>query len=228
MVQLSKNKLWFLEHFNLFKTHKREQMMDMEKMLVMKNISKNQILLFDAGKLPRIYFLKKGMIKIMTQNQEGEELIKSIIKPGELFGEIALLETEENEEDYAIAVENGIVCQMDMPFLKEMMQMNQELKVHIYKLIGIRIKKIENRLISMIFKNVETRIFDFLKEFVVEYGRYEKDYYYAKFFLTHKEVGKLTATTRQTVTKIMNELRDEGVLDYSNNFIKIYMPKYLS
>lgn len=218
----TKDKLWYLEHFDILQHLKKDDIISMEKAMVMRAIDKNTMLHFPEMKSRYVYFLKEGTVKISTQREDGQELIKYIIKPGCIFGEMALLENSEDENDYAVAMENCIVCFMNVENLKEMMQMNSGLNMRIRKLIGLRIKKVENRLSSMVFKDAATRVHDFLKEFVVEYGIEQKTGFTAKLFLTHDDIAKLTATTRQTVSTVMNKLREQGKIFYDQKHLTVF------
>ena len=40
-------------------------------------------------------------------------------------------------------------------------------------------------------------------------------------FLTHSEIARLTATSRQTVTTKLNKLRRKGIVDYNEKHLKI-------
>lgn len=41
-------------------------------------------------------------------------------------------------------------------------------------------------------------------------------------FLTHREIADLTATTRQTVNTILNELVRENKIKYARKYLKVY------
>jgi len=218
----AKDKLWYLEHFDLLQRLKKDDIINMEKAMVMRMIGKNTLLHFPEMKSRYVYFLKEGMVKISSMGPEGKELTKYIIRPGQLFGEMSLLENAEDSNDYAIAMEDCVVCFMEAEQLKSMMQMNADLNMRIRKLIGLRIKKIENRLSSLVFKDAPTRILDFLKEFAREFGVMKEDGIHVKFFLTHDDIAKLTATTRQTVATVMGKLREQGVLDYNTRQLILF------
>lgn len=222
----SENKLWFFEQFSLFTWLDKEQMINMENSLEIKQFFKNDIISFESTKTDYVYFLKNGFVKIINTNENGDEFIKTIINPGEIFGELVLLENTENENDFAVAIEDCMLCFMSGESLKDMMKMNTKLNSHIHKIIGLRIKKIENRLLSMVFKDAETRIYDFLKEFAIQYGTSNNNIYSVKLFLTHSDISKLTATTRQTVTIVMNKLRENKKIQYERRRLLIPINKF--
>ena len=213
---MNSEKFWYLEKFELTQKLKKDEMINMEKSMVMKKVNKNTFLHFPDMKDGHVYFLKEGMVKIVHVNESGDEQIKYILTPGNIFGELAMLENREDPNDYAVAADDCVVCFMKVDDLKGMMEMNKDLSVRINKLIGFRIKKIERKLESLIFKDARTRIIEFLIELAKEFGKQNINTIIVKNFLSHEEIAKITTTSRQTVTTVLNELKEKGMLSYNN------------
>lgn len=212
------SKIWYLEQFNMMKKLRKEDILHMQQSMVMKHFDKDTLLFFPEKKYNHIYFLKKGVVKIVHYLDDGRENVKSIIGPGSLFGELALV-SGESPEDCAIALEDCVICFIDVPSMQQMMNENDNLKTEIYKIMGLRIKKLERRLEAIIFKDSKTRIIEFLEEFLQEYGQETSGKWQARNFLTHADIAKLTATSRQTVTTVFNDLRNKGFIDYDKKII---------
>ena len=51
-----------------------------------------------------MFFLKAGRIKIGSNSQDGKEVIKAILYPGEVFGEMGIV-GEESHKDFAVAMD---------------------------------------------------------------------------------------------------------------------------
>jgi CRP/FNR family cyclic AMP-dependent transcriptional regulator len=215
------SKLWYLEGFDLFQKMTPKEIESVEQVMHLRHLKKNAILRFPQILNKYVYLLKEGVIKIAMMNEDGKEFIKYLIKPGNLFGEIPLLGDVENSEEYGVALEDSTVCFMDTEKMKQWMLENADLRTEIFKQIGTRIKKVENRLLSMFFKDAPSRIREFIADFVKEFGKESPDGYEAKNFLTHEDIAKLTATSRQTVSTTMNELREQGLIEYNTKIIKI-------
>jgi CRP/FNR family transcriptional regulator len=73
----------------------------------------------------------------------------------------------------------------------------------------------------MIFKNARSRIQDFIVEFVKDFGKKTSDGYEAKNILTHADIAKLTATSRQTVSSTLSDLRKNNFIAYNDKLIKV-------
>jgi len=55
-----------------------------------KKANKGDIIYFSSSDVPRVFLLKKGNIKIVSVDEDGNETIKDIIQKGDLFGELEL------------------------------------------------------------------------------------------------------------------------------------------
>ncbi|MGB3546598.1 MAG: Crp/Fnr family transcriptional regulator [Saprospiraceae bacterium] len=161
-----------------------------------------------------VYLISKGRIKIGTYGEEGREITKAILGPGEVFGEMALIGIDERR-DFAYALEDTAVCVLESTDMTGMLRERNDLQMFIMRLIGKRTLALERRLESLVFKKSRTRIVEFLYELAEEKGRpvgYERE---VKNMLTHKEVADLTATSRQSVNSVMNELRTRNIISFN-------------
>lgn len=221
------DKFWYLEKFELTQKLKKDEMINMEKTMLMKKIDKNTFLHFPEMKDGHVYFLKEGMVKIVHTHEDGQEQIKYVLTPGNIFGELAMMNNTEDENDFAVAMDDCIICFMKVDDLKMMMEMNKDLSIRINKLIGFRIKRIERKLESLIFKDARTRIIEFLIELANEFGKQEGSKIIIKNFLSHEEIAKITTTSRQTVTSVLNELKNKGALSYNTKKMEFTTLKLL-
>jgi CRP/FNR family transcriptional regulator len=212
-------KPWYLEKFNMLQQINKNDMIHLERSMVMRTVSKNTLIHFPDREGRFVYLLEEGVIKIVHTGEDGKEFIKHLLKPGSLFGELSILESAEDTGDYAVALEESLICFMDAGMMQGMMQQNPQWDTYIRKLVGLRIKKVENRLVSMIFKNSRQRISDFMLEVAREFGQPVAGRYRVKNMLTHEDIARLTATTRQTTTLILNKLRASGDLEYDTRLL---------
>lgn len=217
-------KLWYLENFSLAQVLSQEEIKILDKCAIMENKSKNQILYFPSDNADTIYILKKGQVRISRISPEGKEIIMSFVGPGELFGEIAIPEQPEKRQEIARVTENSLLCIVKVDDIKQLMLNNHKFNMAILKLIGFRFKKVQSRLESLIFKTADKRIVSFIKEIADEHGRKIRgapDLREVKLGLSHADIAKLTATSRQTVTTVLNALVRKGIITYDCKRINI-------
>lgn len=221
-----KSKFWYLENFNLFEGLSMEKMMELDKKLSMSNVNKNEIIYFAEDPSNSIFLLKEGNVKLTRVSEDGKEAIISILKPGEIFGEL-IITGEANREDTATALDDVTICTISKENFENLLIENPELNLRITKLIGLKLQKVERDLESLIFKDSSTRIRNFLIGYADEYGKKIGDEIFIKTNLTHQDIANLTVTSRQTVTTVMNNLKEKKIIDFSRNKIIVRNPRQL-
>lgn len=162
----------------------------------------------------KIYFITDGRVKIGAFSDSGKEITKAILGKGEVFGELSLV-GEDKRRDFSIAMENTEVCVLTVEEMKSLLKDHSSLSVFLMKIMGSRVLEMENRLESLVFKDSRTRIVEYLVDLVLKKGErvgYER---VVRKFITHQEIANLTATSRQTVTTVLNELRNKNILTFN-------------
>lgn len=220
--EFKENKIWHLEQFSLFETLNAAELRQLSQITTMKTLNAGQIIHLPFDRNNAIYFLKSGKVKISKYSEGGKELIKSIMRKGEIFGELALAGIEDRDEIIEV-LENSLICSIEEPHFRAFIEDKPALNFKITKLIGLRLRKIENRLSSLYFKNAEERVRDFIRELAEKYGKkiglgFETE---IRFKLTHDEIAKLTANSRQNVTTILRNLEKQGIISYDRRRILI-------
>jgi CRP/FNR family cyclic AMP-dependent transcriptional regulator len=213
----TETKLWHLENFNLFKTLSALEKVTMSTKVKHNKMNKNEYIYFPEDPSSSIFFLKNGRVKIGTYSDNGKEIIKAILNPGEVFGELSLV-GEDKRNDFAIALDNNlVVCSLGMEDMERMIERNPLIGLKITKIIGFRLQKIERRLESLVFKDARTRIVDFIVDIGHEKGKAIGKEILVKHNLTHMDIANLTATSRQTVTTVLNELKEQSLIHLERN-----------
>lgn len=213
--------LWFLENVNLFKIlcpHKYASYKDCHNF---KAYNKKDYIYFEKDASNKVYLIDKGKVKIGYYTEDGNEIIKAILCKGELFGEKAIL-GEELRNEFAQSIDNHTsICPIDVTTLHDLMRDNQTFTLKIYKFISFRIRKLERRLQLLLFKDAKTRLLEFLDELCDDYGVCceETGKLKAHHPYTQKDIANLIGTSRPTLNLIMNEIKDEGIIDFKGRNI---------
>lgn len=207
-----KSKLWYLENFNLFESMNGKELKIVAEQTKMKEWGKGQYIYFPEDPSTSIFFLKKGRIKIGSYSEDGRESIRAVIQPGEIFGELALV-GEEKRNDFAQALDDDVlICAMSMQDMERHMETNNKLSIKVTKLMGLKLKRTQTKLNDLLFKDARSRIVDFVRNLAIEQGTKIGDEYVVKHPFTHQDIANLTASSRQTVTTVLNELKEKDLL----------------
>lgn len=216
-----KTKLWYLQNFNLLQGLDKLTMKDLSERTHMHKNTKKEIIYFPDEPSDTIYFLKEGKIKISRITEDGRSTTLQLLGPGEIFGESALL-GQEKHENIAEVVEDSLVCSINKNMFQELLHDNPKLNLSLNKFIGFRLRKIETHVEDLVFKNAQDRVVSFLKRYVNTFGKEMVDGVRVRPFLTHQEIADLTATARQTVNTVLNNLVKENLIKYSRQYLHVF------
>lgn len=217
---MSEQSFWFLENIDvtgIFCPGKVKNMSDNHKP---KEVKAGQYIYLPDEYSDTIFFITKGQIKIGFYSDSGKEITKAILGPGEVFGELSLV-GEEKRRDFALAMQDCELCYVKSKEMKFLLRDHSGLSMFLMKVMGSRVLRMEKRLESLVFKDSRTRIVEYLKDLAVRKGQRVGYEMLVRNFMTHQEIANLTATSRQTVTTVLNELRNDNVLTFNRKRLLI-------
>jgi CRP/FNR family cyclic AMP-dependent transcriptional regulator len=220
-VMENTGKISLLEQFDLFDALTDQEKIRLSEVMEFRKKPRYSIIYQPGEQSEHIYLLAKGAIKISTHNGEGKEVIKQLIHPEAIFGELALVgESQRNETAQSLKEEVHYYIIRVADFQRILAQ-NPVLSQRVLFLFGQRMMAAENKLENLIFKDARSRIVNFLYEVVNERGRRVGYEMLLKHSLTHQDIANITCTSRQTVTLVLNELRKENLIYFNRGRILV-------
>ena len=218
---ISEIKYWHLRNHKLFSVLNKLQIEELCVIMNYKTCQKGDIIYFSNEAVKRIYFLKKGAIKIAEMDNKGNEVIKEMLQKGDLFGELAF-DTAASTSEYAQAVSKEVViCSFKLEDFEKLLENYPSVALGYSKMVGFRFTKLKNNYSNLVFKDVKTRLIYFLIDWAEKEGVKKGDSYLLENYLTHQDIASLICSTRQTVTEIINEIDRTGLVAYSRKEISI-------
>ena len=218
------NSIWAIEDVNLFNLLCPHKFKKFKTCHTFDAYKKSDYIYFEEDAANKIYLIEKGKVKIGYYNEDGTEVVKAILSKGELFGEKAIL-GEEKRDEFAQSIDNNTsICPVGINTMHDLMRDNKTFSLRIYKFIGYKLKKLERRLQLLLFKDSKTRLVEFLDELCTEYG-YNCDKTGDTIInhpYTQKDIASLIGISRPTLNILMNELKEESVIDFNRKQIRIY------
>ena len=211
----------FLRNFPLFEELSVTDLIRLSNIIDKKESPKYHFIYQSGDPADCIYFLDKGTVKIGTHSEEGKEVIKSILHPKAMFGELSLL-GEERTTDFAKTMDSHTFYYvMKVSAFKEFARTNSKLSMKLITMLGRKLKNTERRLESMILKDARARIIDFLKDNARNQGKQIGFEMLLKHSLTQQDIANFTGTSRQTVTSVLNDLKKSNLIYFKRKSILI-------
>lgn len=219
--------IWYFEEVDLFEIicpHKYKEFADQHSLL---RYNKSDFVFMQDEPARNIYLVAEGKVKIGYYDDRGREFIKTILKKGEIFGEMALLGGQ-RQRNFAEVIENGsLICKLDLETTRQLTREYRGFQFEIEKRIGDRMRKMERRLEILFFKDIRTRLVEFLKDLAAEEGEVTDAGILIRHNYTQEEIAKLIGTSRKSVSLLLGDLEQEQLLSTFKGAILIPDPERL-
>jgi CRP-like cAMP-binding protein len=219
--------LWHLKRCDLFQRLSEEELRRVESVCRARNFPRGSPIYLPAQHADAVLLLTSGRAKICNVTDDGKQAILALVEPGELFGELSVLEDSAREE-YAEAMEKSTVILIPGYEIQRLMESNPSVSISITKMIGLRRRRIERRLKSLLFRSNRERLVLLLLELAEQYGRPEPGGILIGIKLSHQDLANVIGSTRETVTVTLGELQAQGHLRLGRRRIVLTDPKRLA
>jgi CRP-like cAMP-binding protein len=204
-------KLWYLKRCDLFEQLPPEQAHRLESRALIRTFPRRSLIYSPTQPGQSVMVLASGRVKIKDITADGKETILAFIEEGEIFGELALLD-EEPRHEYAEAVENCQVLLIPRDDLLALMTTRPDVALSITRLVGLRRRRIENRLRNVLFLSSRDRMVRLLLELMASHGSRTGNQCVIRLRLSHQELASLIGVTRETVTVVLGQLQAGGLI----------------
>lgn len=205
-------KYWYLKNCDLFSRLSSAQIARLEAGSVSKTFGRGDVVYLPSDRSDSVALLARGRVRLFHLTNEGKQAILAIMDPGELFGELALVEADSPRDEFAEAMEKSTVILIPREQVQALMAEYPDVALGVTRLMGFRRQRIERRLKSLLFRSNRERLVHLLLELCGKYGQQTEEGVQISIKLSHQELASIIGSTRETVTVLLGELQGEGSL----------------
>ncbi len=188
-----------LKHLPVFQVCSEEELDQLGQRMTHRVFDKHS-LIYEQGQASRtLYLLIKGTVKRGSHSAGGREIIKEVLSPITMFGELGMV-GEDRRSDFAMAMNDEVhILSLPLSHLRWLLQRNHNLAMNFMQWVGTRLRQTERRLESMVTKDARERIIDFILESARQNGKRVGLETLVRTCLTQQDIANMTGTSRQTV-----------------------------
>lgn len=203
------DKFWYLKSCELFERLTPSQCERLESRARSRKFDRNSLIYVPTDAGESVLLLTSGRVKIYHLTGEGKQALLAIIDPGEMFGELAMLDAGQRDE-FAETMEASTVVLIPSEAIQQLMEDSPQLSLGVTRMMGLRRRRVERRLKSLLFRSNRERLIHLLLELVEKYGQSTAEGIRIGIKLSHQDLASIIGSTRETVTVVLGELQTEG------------------
>ncbi|MEW6006950.1 MAG: Crp/Fnr family transcriptional regulator [bacterium] len=210
-MKISSNKPDFLRLVPIFSSLPPEDLEGLGKIADFKTYKKNTLFFLKDDVGVHLFIVERGSAKVIVEHEDGREIILSILYPGDIFGEISLLDgkprsaTVVAKEDCEVLL---IARSKFLSFLKE----HPGVSIKILETLSLRLRRTDNQIKILTTLSADERVAHFLLNLLEEYGVKRKDGILLDIKLIHQDIADMCGIRRETSNRVISRFIKRGLI----------------
>jgi CRP/FNR family transcriptional regulator len=205
-----------IRNIPFFSSLSSEEVEHVDRLIIKKRFSKDQIVLFEEDTANYMYLVYSGKVRVVKLNSEGREQIITIHKKNDFFGEMALLDGKTSPAT-VIAHEDAVIGLLSKLDFEQNLLCNDNIRRKIIELLCSRLRDSWAMIKILSFDNAEHRVTAVLERLQDLYGVVDDRGVIINVKLTHQQIASYASVARETVTRILNRLEKEELIEVLDN-----------
>ncbi|HXE73802.1 MAG TPA: Crp/Fnr family transcriptional regulator [Candidatus Nitrosotenuis sp.] len=210
-----------LRQVPLFEGLSEEDLAHLRTIVHTRSYPRGTYLCEQGGAGEEFLILIAGSVKVDVLTPEGKELTLTLLKPYHHLGEMALLDDSPRSAN-VVALEDTRVLAVHKHDFRRILEKHPQMFFPIVRHLARRLRVLTEDVASLAYLDAYSRVARKVLHLADQLGvDTEKGEVLIPHPITHQELANLVGATRETVTKILNEMKDRGLLSIDQHKIKI-------
>lgn len=180
-----------------------------------KTYPKNSVILFEDDAGDALYVVMSGQVKVVLIGEDGREVILSILKEGDFFGEMALID-DQPRSAHVIAMEDANLLVLHRDDFHLCLQETPRIALGLLQALSRRLRRADDKIGGLVLLDVNGRVARLLLELADEHDGTQ-----IPRKVTHHTIAQMIGSSRETVSRTIRDLGDRGIIEVSRKTIVI-------
>lgn len=209
-----------LRNVPLFQDLSEEDLSSLIPLFQEKKWSRGKLLFMEGDPGDQLYIVKTGVVKIYRFDDE-KEIILALFGPGDFFGEMALIQPTLNRSATAETLESCSIYTMKRSVFYDFMERHPRIAIKLLEVTAQRLRNANDKIYNLTFLDVRSRIIRSILRLADERGVPLGNGILVDIRMTHQQLASFAGTARESATKVLQELSEEGLIVVEKK--KIYL-----
>ena len=200
-----------LSGIELFQDLTQEQLQRIQSIAAEHRFARGDYVFMEGQPRENVYFVERGLIKIFRVDEEGREHIVNILGAGQMFPHVGFFDNSPYPGT-AEAISSTTLIAISSAKFEVLLNEDVEIARSVMRMMGKMILQLQAKLRELALFDARERVGALVRHFAEEYGVLRVDGIHVKLPVTHSELAHMIGMSRESVNRIWNEMRREGIL----------------
>ena len=177
-----------------------------------------QVFLMEQDWGETIYILQSGIAKVRTYTSDGVEVIISLLGEGEIFGEIAAIDSSTRTAD-VVSLTHGYLLKLRSGPFVSLLKNEASFALSLYNLQSSRLRELNQRF-AIQTSDATTRILNTIS-YLARKNSLTNDVKGALPVLPQSEIGIISGLSRETTSRVLTKLKKRNIIEDKNGYLQL-------
>lgn len=208
--------LSYFREVDLFRGLSEDELEECKRTLPMFNARKGKLLLVPGREDGAMYIVKKGTVRLYRLSRDGREVTVGELGLGDVFGTLPMFGAL-SRNTFAEAATDTLICRIGEQQFADLVSRHPHIGIQLLAIVGERLAAAEDQIEDLVFRTAEQRIARTILRMAEVSDR-------SKLSVSHEDIARRAGVARETVTKMLRELQDDGTVKTGYRSLRVLDP----
>jgi len=200
----------FLRKVPLFEGLTDEDLEAIAKVTISRTYDKDQIIILAEEEGDALFIIESGQVKVSIVSDD-REVILSLLGNGAMFGELSLLDGKPRSAN-VVATENTALYMVRRADFLQLIYKVPKIAIALLAELAARLRKTDRKIEGLALLDVTSRISETLLQLATDQGEQREEGIHLATRPTHQQLANMSGTTRETVSRVLKRLENQGYI----------------
>lgn len=216
----------FFKKGSLFSNLTEEELSQLAQIVRERKFDRNQVIFYEGDLGGSLYVIVSGTVKIVIMADDGREHILGLLDEGNFFGEISLIDGEPRSAT-AIALDKVSIVMISREDFVRLLRENPEMSLKIMQTLCERLRRTDKHVETLAFLSAPGRVAQVLLNWAEKEAPGQDKNIAISHKMTRQEFASIAGTSRETLTRVLMDFQDDGLIKLEKNRIVLNDRKHL-
>jgi CRP-like cAMP-binding protein len=165
-----------------------------------------------------LHLIDKGKVAIRVSTPLGEVATLTVLGPGEVFGEQALLTPDSIRTASAVALEPTETLTLNRSDFDALRANNPRVEALLVQVLAAQVRRLSDHLVEALYVSADKRV---LRRLVTLAELYRDSHAAIEVGVTQEELATMAGTTRPTVNQVLRAMEQAGVVSLGRGRVTV-------
>jgi CRP-like cAMP-binding protein len=209
-----------LRQVSIFKDLDQETLTDLSRRVFQRQVEAGSVIVSQEEPGDALFVIASGKVKVVLYGETGREIILSMLSAGDFFGEMSLLDRQPRSAN-VVAVEDSVLFGLDREGFQTHIVSHPSTSLAILAEMSRRLRHADEVIGNLALLDVYARVARVIRDLAQKQGEPVDGGLLIKTRPTQQEIAGLIGTSRETVSRALNDFTRRGLLDMQGKQILV-------